>query len=258
MIDILTLCAKIKLTTFIKLIKNMHYIFRLFIFLLSILPINLTAMDIHISAAHWPNYTEQDGKGIYLELISAVYPDDKLTFDISSFARAKRLFNQNKSDILVGVYMDDKNELKQVLYPKFHIDIDAPIIAIYNPLFNNITTKDDIQFKTVSWYEEYSFDKYLPNNITHYQFKDLDTAFSLLEKGRTDVVVDYGHNLKEKQLAIFKTITLTSNKQLFIVFKDNKKGHELSRQFEIAMPRLKSSGFLQELYGANYHLAKFR
>ena len=79
----------------------------LFLFYLVIFPLSAQATSIQVSGAHWKGYIEPNDKGIYVDLIKLVYKDEAVNFDIGSFARAKRMFNAKKSDVLVGIYESD-------------------------------------------------------------------------------------------------------------------------------------------------------
>ena len=74
----------------------------LFLLSLIILPLSARTESIKVTGAHWKGYIEPHNKGIYVDLIKLIYNDGTVHFDVGSFARAKRMFIQNKSDILVG------------------------------------------------------------------------------------------------------------------------------------------------------------
>ncbi|MFC3095680.1 hypothetical protein DRW07_07800 [Alteromonas sediminis] len=217
----------------------------------------LYAQTIRVSAAHWPGYTEPDGKGVYLTLIREVYKEYSLTFDVGTFARAKRQFNSDQADILVGIYLEDKSELVEPITPSYHIDTDSPLLAIYRSKAIQISSHGDLEGKTVGWLEEYNFKPFINANVKPYVFKEISHAFVLLEKGRLDAVIDYEHNLVKPEYSAFGRFELASGLKLYVVFKRTEKGVVLSTLFDTVMPQLKITGKLKRLYGKDYERANF-
>jgi hypothetical protein len=97
------------------------------------LPLSAQTASIQASGAYWVDYVETNDKGIYIDLIKLVYNDDAVHFDIGSFVRAKHMFNAKKSDILIGVYKSDLLDLNDAVLPNYHLDIEFPTVAIFDP-----------------------------------------------------------------------------------------------------------------------------
>lgn len=141
------------------------------------------AEPIKVASAHWKEFSEPGGTGVYLNLIKQSFDNHQIEFDVGSFARAKRLF-KNKADILVGVYKDDKTLLTNTLYPKYHLDFEFPIVAIYNPRTTKLRHSEDFKSLTVGWYEEYAYGRFVPAHGQSYRFADIEKALDLLESGK--------------------------------------------------------------------------
>ena len=229
----------------------------LFLLSLIILPLSARTESIKVTGAHWKGYIEPNNKGIYVDLIKLIYNDGTVHFDVGSFARAKRMFIQNKSDILVGVYETDLSELNGAVLPNYHLDIEYPTIAIYDPKRNKINTINDLKGLVVSWYEEYGYHKYLPKEAIRYPFNDINQAFKLLESGRIDVIIDHSYNLHESEKLIFQTWELTPERPIWLAFQGTNRGKELKKLFDIKMKHLIETGQIEKLFGDGYARANF-
>ena len=215
------------------------------------------AEPIKVASAHWKEFSELGGTGVYLNLIKQSFDNHQIEFDVGSFARAKRLFKNNKADILVGVYKDDKTLLTNRLCPKYHLDFEFPIVAIYNPRTTKLRHSEDFKSLTVGWYEEYAYGRFVPAHGQSYRCADIEKALDLLESGKVDVVVDHIYNLDERQLKIFKTIELHGQMPIWLVFQNTEKGKRLKTHFEAAFEQLYKSQALKHIYGVNYEHANF-
>ncbi|WP_372768290.1 hypothetical protein [Pseudoalteromonas sp.] len=216
-----------------------------------------SAESVKVASAHWREFSEPGGKGVYLNLIKRSFDKHRIEFDVGSFARAKRLFKNNKADILVGVYKNDKALLGDVIFPKYHLDLEFPIVAIYNPRITKLRHSEDFTSLTVGWYEEYAYDRFVPQHGQSYRFTDIKKALALLESGKIDVVVDHIYNLDERQLKIFKTIELHGQLPIWLVFHNTEKGKRLKTHFEASFEQLYKSQALKRIYGVNYEYANF-
>jgi polar amino acid transport system substrate-binding protein len=229
----------------------------LFLFYLVIFPLSAQTSSIQVSGAHWKGYIEPNDKGIYVDLIKLVYNDDAVHFDIGSFARAKRMFNAKKSDVLVGIYESDLLDLNDAVLPQYHLDIEYPTIAIFDPKKNKINSINDLNGLTVSWYEEYGYQKFLPEEAIKYPFNDINYAFTLLESGRIDVIIDHSYNLEESDKLIFKTWELAPERPIWLAFQDNKRGNKLKSLFDKRIKYLISTGQIKKIFGDEYERANF-
>lgn len=234
---------------------------RLIRFLVCFVLVQITSVcaaePIKVASAHWREFSEPGGSGVYLNLIKQSFGNHQIEFDVGSFARAKRLFKNNKADILVGVYKDDDTLLTDTLYPKYHLDFEFPIVAIYNPRTTKLRHSEDFKSLTVGWYEEYAYDRFVPVHGQSYRFADIIKALDLLESGKVDVVVDHIYNLDERQLKIFKTIELHGQMPIWVVFQNTEKGKRLKAHFETSFEQLYKSKALKQIYGEHYDHANF-
>ena len=88
----------------------------------------------------------------------------------------------------MGVYKADTMSLGDVIFPKYYLDLEFPIIAIYNPKVVKLSDDKDFKNLTVALFEENAYDKYVPEHGRSYRFNSIGKALQLLENGIVDVV----------------------------------------------------------------------
>ncbi len=205
--------------------------------------------EIHIGAGDWQDYTAPDGSGIYFEIIKKIYPNYQLKFHTDTFNRVIADFEQNKLDMVVGIYREDVSE---AIFADWFIDTEYPVVAIYDPKRLTLNSFDDLADLTLSWLRGYNFDRYLPHGIHHYEVTDIDTGFKLLEKERVDAFVDFPYNLLPEDLKKYTTFEILPARHIYVAFAHNRLGKKLAKQFDQKMIELRDSGFLAQLYKQEY------
>lgn len=231
--------------------RVLYYFFLIistFVFSLSIKADETSSFTV--SAANWDGYTDKNGKGIYYELIKAIYDESKISFLTSTYPRALNQFKLKKSDIMVGVY---KHELPLAHYGKWFLDTDMPVYVFYKANNNNSKiTKDSLKGKQIAWYKGYGFDKFFPNAVSSYEIDNIETGFRLLINERIDYFLDYKHNFNSKYKDTIQYQPIRGVDRLYLAFQDNQKGKMLASIFDKKMLRLKKSGKLKQLFGNDY------
>jgi hypothetical protein len=195
----------------------------------------------------WLEYTNADGSGVYWNIIDSLFGDDfTITKNTSIWARAKRAFEQNQADILVGAYRDEK--LSDVVYSSFHIDYEYPLYAFARN--EDVLSRFKAQDKSLSVC--LNSGSYL---LEHIEFiprenvieSSLAQCNSLINKGKVDVVIEYDYNLNQHTQALPKTV-LIENSPLFLVFHDSPKGRALKSYFDENIAKLARDNVLQKIF----------
>ncbi len=80
--------------------------------------------SIFVVAEKWEGYTNDDGTGLYWELLRLVYEPIgiKLKYKNFPYARAQKMVRGKKADAIAGPY---KGEFEPAIFAKWHIDRDA-------------------------------------------------------------------------------------------------------------------------------------
>ncbi|WDD98338.1 substrate-binding periplasmic protein [Thalassomonas actiniarum] len=207
------------------------------------------AEQISIGADEWQGYTHNDGSGIYFELLKKIYPDDRLNFKVDSFNRALKKFEQNKLDIIIGVYKED---LARALFPNWYLDTEYPIMAFYNPKLLTINHLNDFKQLTTSWLRGYAFNRYLPPSKNTYLIDDIKLGFKMLANQRIDTFIDYSYNLPDQYQGQLSSFEVLPSRRIYIAFQRNRHGKKLALQFDQKMAQLRTSGELEKLFSDDY------
>lgn len=218
-------------------------LFRIFLFTLCFTSFSSVSSEIKVGAEEWPGYTNQDGSGIYFELLKTIFAESELAFKLTSYHRTIDSFNNDRLDIIVGIYRED---VENAIIPKWFIDTEQPVKAFYIPENTKINRASDFSNLSVAWMLGYSFDKFIPKAKDVYEVASLEIGFNLLSKNRVNAFIDYPQNVPEKLSNQLKSYTVLPSRHLYIAFKNNSKGQQLAEHFDKQMAKFHSNGQLKK------------
>ena len=218
--------------------------------LLSFLIFFAYADKIRVGADAWADVTERDGSGIYFKLLKEIYGAENIEIEIDSYHRGLKSFNEQKLDILVGIFRED---VKQAILPKWYIDTDDPILVFYRPEDENIANINNLSNLTSSWVRGFHFERYIKESPSSYQVNSVDEGFTLLAKKRIDTFIDYLSNVPEDLTSQFKHFELLPSRHLYIAFQKNQQGQKLAKIYDQKMSELRKSGELKTIYAQLYN-----
>jgi hypothetical protein len=204
--------------------------------------------DIWVSASEWDGFAQRDGSGLYFDVLKAVFPNDTLHFEPTSFKVAIDLFNKQKADMVLAVY---HSEVSDAIYSKWILDTDDAVTGYY--LLDSFTTPPRIdEYIKVGWLEGYGFRQFFPKVQDVYLVETRDAGFRMLKKKRLDVFFDYlGNNLHQDE-KVFGHFEAHPGGYLYIAFQNNSKGKKLAKIYNQRMTKLKREGTLKKIYKERY------
>ncbi len=223
-------------------------------------PINAAEKSISIVCAEWPGYTNQDGTGIYWELVKVVYQPlgFKVHTQVVPWKRAEIMVESNKADILVGDYYYPEKDGKTRLYPEWHLSVEDPIVGIIKKNSHKIVGFNSLLNKSVVWMRGYDFDKIYLKNIPH-EMQEIDSeekGLQLVKHDRYDVFLDYRSNLERVaketsfNLSSFEIVIMKFGNKLFLNFSNTEHSRKLIKIYDQRIPELLKSGELEKIYKA--------
>ncbi len=217
---------------------------------------------IYVVCDEWAGFTNKDGTGAYWEVVKAVYEPIgiKVKTKVMPWKRAEVTVVKKRADALLGDYYYKDKERREYLYPKWHISIEDPIIAI----FKKGTIKDweskgikSLAGKRVVWIRGYNFDKTLLNgiNVIKYEITKHIQGLSMLDIGRMDVFLDYIFDTTPvaKKAGIdldkhFEMKIVKSGDKLFVAFANTARSKKLIKIFDERITQLAESGEIEKIY----------
>ena len=183
------------------------------------------------------------------------------------WARAEVWVLNAKTDALLGAYYKKD---KRLLYPRWHISIEDPLVVIFNKtVINNWndTHIKSLKDKKVGWIRGYGFEKTLLKNI-HIDKKEvsrMQSGLLMLKVGRLDAFIDYAYNIEPlgqkiglQMKEIFTTKIINKGSKLFLAFSNSKRSKKLIKIFDERMDKLVETGEIEKIYLKwGHHKSKF-
>lgn len=196
----------------------------------------------------WYDYTNEDGTGIYFDVLRAVFPNDKLSINHMPFSQSHEKFNQNEIDIVIGVY---KDELPNAYFPKWHLDNEYPITAYFTKELD-ISRPSDLIDKRFVWLEGYHFERYLSSRFKPQKVTSIEAGLTMINNRNADVFIDYSYNLTPEEKKFYSSIEIFPSRHVYVAFQRNMLGRALAQRFDIQMEKLRNNGTLGTIYRDSY------
>jgi len=216
-------------------------------------PIQNTSKKIIVGADTWQGYTNTDGTGVYLELLYEIYGKENVSIQFDSYQRTREAFENNKIDIMVGVFREDVN---RAIFPNWHLDKESPLTAFYKTEHLTIKHLEDFSALSASWRRGYGFDRFLPEVENIYLVNEIKNGFKMLMNDRIDTFIDYPYNLPDEYKSQLSSFQIMPARPIYLAFAKNIYGKSLAKHYDEKMPLLRASGKLKSIYLAGYKNAQ--
>ncbi|MDF2178929.1 transporter substrate-binding domain-containing protein [Aliiglaciecola sp. CAU 1673] len=202
-----------------------------------------------VATALWePNYTTEEGNGIYQQIVNKVYEDFAIHYEYASYTRSKALVKEGKADLWLAAYAEEED---YALYPT--LPFDGDMISLVG-LPSQTSVPEDLGTLSVAWVTGYQLQRYFdPPPRHYYEVESTDAALRMLLAKRIDYVIDESWNLEhqlaedpslQKRLRIWELAILP----VYPAFQKNASGESLRELWDQRMRLLFESGWLQQLY----------
>ncbi|MNX85246.1 hypothetical protein D3C86_1170760 [compost metagenome] len=220
----------------------------LFCCLLLVLPVR--ADTLHVYCDDWPGFCQRDGKGVYLDLVRAIYEPEGYVVKphLVPYKRALAVVAQKGGDMAMGVY---RGEVAGVHQPDYPDSADYVTVVMQKRWLPQWAGEASLKEQEVLWLRGWAFDKYIPVTMRWYEIDNHTTALQLLLKGRyryylTDGALYPKGALPPELAQVFLRWIPTSP-----IFADNEKGRQLHGLWDPGMRTLIRQGTLARIYREN-------
>ena len=228
---------------------------------------NESVDTIFIATEAWDQYTNEDGSGLFLDIVRAVYEphDIQIKVDYVPYNRALHLLKFKAADAMFGTYSAEKEAKDYILTPHYPIDTERTVAIFKKSPNQKWQGIESLRNQKLGWVRGYDYHDNLGVKIASYaEVLDSSQGLKMLEAGRFDYFLDHAGELDDN---IAKTGFDMSDFQIASVFEENiymafartEKGKQLSILFDQAISGLIRSGRLQQLYdqyGMHFPLQK--
>lgn len=208
--------------------------------------------NIKLASEAWVNATQEDGTGIYWDIMRLVYEPlgIKVEYHTTDYANSIEQVMLGEMDAWVGSYLDER---KDVIYPRWPLDADV-VSALYkkSPDFKWQGEKS-LAGKKVGWIEGYNYNQYIETSFYFKGFETREAAVKMLEKGKLDFLLDaqieVQNELQEDYFDATKFEYSTLMKlNIYPAFANNERGLQLQRIYDQRFAELLESGEIKKLF----------
>ncbi len=231
----------------------------LFIILFALTNTAYAKESFNFVTMEWPYQTQQDGKGLYFDIIKSVYEPAgiEISYDFFPFKRAKYMVQNHRSDAIVCGYKNDQKPGDyEYLFPKWHLDIDRVFVIFKKSTVKEWNGQVSLTNKVIGWQRGYDyFKKMLTVPIEFHEFDHVTNGLRMLQADRFDFIMGYKNdiNISSKKIPEFnlndyQIEPISIGKKLYIKFANTEHSKKLITIFDNRMEQMFESGELDNLF----------
>jgi len=207
------------------------------------------AEEVHVVSEMWEDCTNEDGTGLYFEILREIFPEPEyqLKLEIVPYARSVAMVQNKAADLYVASYYA---ETEGVLYPGKEMFFDADkVVAVYLKGMS-FSGQADLTGKTVGWMRGYAYDEYLDVEVKPYEIDNRENGLKMVQHGRLDYFLGAQSDVEKIDAELMEDLEVTHclNLYLYYAFTDTEKGQELLRVYKEKYPELIESGKMKALF----------
>lgn len=204
-----------------------------------------------IATELWPTYyTQEDGQGLYQQILAKVFTDWHISYVYSSYDISKTLVQKKQAHLWLGAYKDEE---KFALTPDEAFDADE-IAVVYLGERTKADLLAGLKVESVGWQQGYDYHLYLPEfNGRYYEAPNIDIGINMLKAGRINFYLadfdDASNYLAESVHSNLK-LNLYEHAQinLYPAFYNDELGRRLAKQWDEKIKAMKLDGSLKALF----------
>ena len=214
--------------------------------------------EITVVSEPLPGLTNEDGTGLYWDILRAIYEPQGMTVNIRivPLKRALVMIEDKTADAMLGHYRGDS---KDFIFPQWHYSAQN-ICAIFKKGRLTWNGQHSLVGKRVAWIRGADYDKYLSVPVNGEEKNDHIGPLLMVNADRIDVFL-------EDRAELLKTFEVSADRlkqdgfqhenfqiepvlelKLYPAFADTPRGRKLAEIFDDRMPQLLSSGRLNALF----------
>ncbi len=210
--------------------------------------------SIHIVTPAWQNVTNEDGTGLYFDILRNIYEPYGITveYQIVPWKRAMLLISYHEADALPGGYYVPHDQADD-LFPKYPIGIETLAAVSKKGKVNQWEGQKSISGKSVAWIRNYNYHKYLDVKVTWFEIDYDDQGWKMVDCDRVDFYMD-NLNMVHKYIKSVKVdsnqydVDVVASNPLFLRFANTPKSRKLIEIYDVRMPVLIEGGQVQRLF----------
>jgi polar amino acid transport system substrate-binding protein len=210
---------------------------------------------IHIVTPAWEDWTNEDGTGVYFELVRAVYEPVgiTMTYEILPWKRARAKVIAGEADAILSNYDDD-----DMLMPRYPLDVERTAVVFNKDTIPNWEGVASFEGKKFVWLRGYDYHVDTDLEGLQYKWYEVDEyaqAWSMLEKGRVEFYMDALGDIEAYieahavEMTPYRVETVWTD-NAYIALTKSARGAQLAEMYDQRIPELLASGTLQQIFEA--------
>ncbi|MBN1981866.1 MAG: transporter substrate-binding domain-containing protein [Chitinivibrionales bacterium] len=208
--------------------------------------------EFHAVADAWPEVTNNDGTGLFFDVIRMVYEPAGITmkYEIMPYARTNEMVKKLEADAWVASFL---NEQDYPLYPKWHFDRVPQVAVFKKETEKNWKGETTLTGKKVAWNRGFNLDKFIKVKVNLTEVNGTENGMNMLEKGRVEFYVNAKPDIEKfVESAKFDMSNYQVEHLLFLnlymAYSNNERGKYFKEVWDKRMEELVKSPKLKELY----------
>jgi polar amino acid transport system substrate-binding protein len=206
--------------------------------------------SITIATPVWKGWTNEDGTGLYFELLKLVYQPVGVSvqYEFVPWARAEGYIDLKKNDAMLGSY-----NTVDAYFPNYPIDTEYTAVVYKKVLAREWFGEETLRNKTIVWVRGYNYHKYLNVEVSYIDANNSEQGWLMLMADRVEYFMNSLTAINKflKQNDIDRddfNIETVLTKNLYLRFAKTKKSKQLIQIFDQRMKELVRLGVLKDLY----------
>jgi len=208
---------------------------------------------INIVAPMWEDYTNDDGTGMYWDILRTIYSNEEIKLKPSTVPWNRALKMVTKYQIynaIVGEYRDSKEALT---FPKYPIDVEY-MSALTKNSAAAWQGPSSLTGKRVGWIKDYNVIIESQRDFTLREFRTTEQGLELLNAGKLDYIIDEWDEiaivLKNKNLAIedYDMNDMRKGRDVYVAFAISGMSKALIEIYNEQVEAMVKSGSMQAIY----------
>jgi len=197
---------------------------------------------ITVVALEMPGFTEQNGQGVYWDIVKAIYASEyQLNLIATTALNYHQHMKNNTADIFISAQHAKSPELD---YAAQHIDIKYGVYLLHT---SEHFTHSNEKPLTIAARKDQYLQSFAPKNSTVYQMDTIENIHQLVNRKRIDAALSYSFNLHlSDPTGQLHEDQIATAQKVFLGF--SKQGQALKRRFETAFPLLLKKGDIAALF----------
>ena len=208
---------------------------------------NCRAASIDVYCDDWPGFCQPDGRGIYLDLVRAIYQPHgyQIIPHIVPYKRALAVIAKKGGDMAMGVYRDEVTGVRQPRYPASADDLTVFMLKKWQPKWQG---EKSLQGQSVVWRRGWAFDKYIAVTMQWHEIDSDEMALQLLGKERYRYYLTAGVLYAKDDIPPNMHRAFLRWIPTYPIFADTPQGNRMLQLWDKGMVELIRSGNLADIY----------